>query len=169
MKYLFATMVLLAGCKSAPLYPINTAPVEAANEFSRQNPGYKLRAGEFYDRTHISKATKQFYELCSIPKDKRKTALNIVRAYSYDYLDVMVRLGGPVPLPAEERTKLAEVMNARFRTLLSETEYDCYLSWRDASSGENDFAFLTQMPGVTPRPFPIKKVRMKNNMGDWRQ
>ena len=155
-------MVLIAGCKSPPLYPINAAPVEVSNEFSRQNPGYKARAGTYYDQKYIAPASKQFFDLCSIPRGKRKVAKNIVQAYSYDYLDVMVRLGGPIPLPVAEHIKLVNVMNDRFRTLLNESDYTCYLSWRDATSGENDFAFLTKMPNAVPVPIKRKEVRVKD-------
>ena len=142
MRTLPLILIFVAGCAGGPRYPINTAPVDVQNECSVQNPGYKKRAGEFYDRTHIRTGVAQLFSQCSVPWSKKSTAVNILRALSYDFLDEYVRRGGLMPPPA--RMNLIDVLDERFRLLLSAREYACYEQWRDGSREQNDLEFLTR-------------------------
>lgn len=130
-------------------FRLNLEPVTVENEFTRSNPGYKKRAGEFYEETHIPKATSQLLETCSIPTRLRMDAIDALTFHSYEWLDRYSRHGGKVP--TDEHNQLVEILDRHFQTFLDDKQFACYQSWRDAPRRRNDFEFLTaRIPSEVP-------------------
>lgn len=127
--------------RAAKRYPANTAPVEVDNAFARQNPGYKERAGKFYEKEYLDKAVEQLAEWASLSEEQVPVAQAILRAYIYDWLDAYVRGGGVVAPGQLERALSA--MDERFQGELRDPQYEKYLKWRKEPTGaHNALRFL---------------------------
>ncbi|HUT35407.1 MAG TPA: carbon-nitrogen hydrolase family protein [Planctomycetota bacterium] len=135
--------------KALKRYPPNRGPVDVDNLFSRQNPGYKQRAGEFYEKEYLGKAVEQLAEAVGLAEEQLPFAKAILRAYIYEWLDACVRGGGAVA--AEHLERALAAMDERCQGELKDDQYPKYLEWRkDRTGARNALAFL--MRPLPPPP-----------------
>lgn len=124
-------------------FPANTAAVDVDNEFTRANPAYKQRAGSFYEITYLAKSTEGLIALATLTDEQKPSAFEILRAFIYDFLDSFARDSGKITNP--HRSEVVAVMDARFKQLLSERQFEAYLHWRDDATGQyNTLGFLVR-------------------------
>lgn len=129
------------------------------NEFSRANPGYRERAGAFYEKEHLGKAVEQLAEMAELNEQERTQAREILRQFIYDWLDTYVRNDGR--MPEEERGKLVAAMDEKFGAKLETARFAAlYLRWRkDATGAKNTLAFLMRpsTPGARQLPPALQR------------
>ena len=141
-----ATCVTLAETRiedlpEVPTFPVNNGPVAVENDFTRLNPYYKQRAGTFYETEYLGFSAAKLFKLLDLENRKRVGALDILRGFIYDWLDLDVRDNGRIS--ADHHTEAVTAMNSKFRRLLSPLQYEIYEAWRDDGSGEvNRLHFL---------------------------
>ncbi len=143
---LLATSVTLAETRieelpDVPTFPVNNGPVAIENDYTKQDPYYKQRAGTFYETEYLGFSAAKLFKLLDLENRKRVGALDILRGFIYDWLDFCVRDGGRIT--AEHHTEAATAMDAKFRRLLTPLQYKIYEVWRDDGTREvNTLYFL---------------------------
>ena len=131
--------------QAARRYPPNVRPIAIDNDFARQNPRYKERAGRFYEKQYLGKAVDQVVEHAGLSGEQRPAAHAILRAFIYDWLDATVRGGGAMPRAHLDRAFAA--MDERFQGELDDAQYRKYLKWRKSQGGaRNALGFLMKSP-----------------------
>lgn len=149
--------LLLAGWAAAtpPLDPPGqSAQTEPANEFARQNPDYRQRAGTFYEKEYLPKAVDQLAEAVGADASRKAALGEVLWAFIVDWLEEYVRGGGKMDASCLDGA--LRRMDERFRPVLNADEFSRYWLWRigEAKTG-NALAFLFHYKPPRPRPaFP---------------
>lgn len=142
------TMVLLLAIGCGPSIPQPTAdkgevapPLERpVNDFTKANPGYKERAGTFYEKEYLGKALDQLATKITLTDDQKIAARKILKDFIADWLESYVNANGT--MSEETLTHYLALMDEKFHSKLSPPDYETYLAWRKGTSGENALAFL---------------------------
>jgi hypothetical protein len=141
-------------------YPAQTEDPEVVNDFAKSNPGYKKRAGEFYEKEYLEDAVERLGRTAEFTAPDRAVAKAILRAFIYDWLDSTVRGNGQVP--AEDLAKHLKRLDERFKSELNGAQYPKYLRWRnDRTGARNTLAFLMFPPPAEPAPAGAANPQVK--------
>jgi hypothetical protein len=118
------------------------APNQTANRFLRDNPGYRDRAGTFYEKEYLPGAAAGLAKTVRHSRMSEPAAQRALRAFIYDWLDAYIAGGGTVQ--PEEQARLLQRLDDRIRdALCDDNAYRRYRSWRLTAQGDdNPLAFL---------------------------
>jgi hypothetical protein len=143
-----AVAALVALAVLAPAARAGDAPGQAPSAFLRNNPGYRERAGAFYEKEYLPGAAAALARSVNHRRLPEEAARRLLRAYIYDWLAAYIEGEGAVP--AAEQVRLLRDLDARVReALCDDAAYERYLKWRLRSQGgDNPLAFL--MPPLGP-------------------
>ncbi len=120
-------------------FPVDRSVVRVDNEFTRNNPFYKQRAGVFYEAEYVGPSTNALIRDAQVEPQQALGVMDSLRAFVYEYLDAYVRGNGSIS-PAEVAKCLAR-MEERFGVLFpTEKQRAFYRVWRD--SEDNKLGFL---------------------------
>jgi hypothetical protein len=149
------------------------APAERSdNAFARANPGYKERAGAFYEKEYLGKALDQLATAAELTVEQKMVARKILRTFIDDWLENYVTGNGHIS--RENLARCLALMDERFQDELSQAGHKAYLAWRkDETGGNNALAFLMnprfaiqQTPAKTPEPNDATRLETKSTV-DW--
>jgi len=126
----------------APAALAGEAPGQAPGAFLRNNPGYRERAGTFYEKEYLPGAAAALARSVRHPRLPEGAARRLLRDYVYDWLAAYIEGEGAVP--AAEQARLLRDLDGRVREALCDDDaYRRYLNWRLRSGGDdNPLAFL---------------------------
>ncbi len=153
MRTLIATFAVVAWCgqslADAPRklaeFSVDRSIVHIDNEFSRNNPFYKQRAGAFYEIKYVAPSAEALFRIADVRPEQMPGTLDALRAFVYEWLHEYVRGNGAIG-----RTELANCiarMDERFDSLFdSPLQRKLYRVWRDDES--NQLRFLMVSPGI---------------------
>jgi len=124
-------------------YPANIEPINISNDLLRLNPHYKERAASAYEVANLGKAAGQLFVYCKMDIEKQPLAIEILRAFIYDWADFYVRNNGP----RDDKLfiPIKKTMDERFEKLLSSEQFKLYKEWCNFSRDKNDLEFLTHI------------------------
>ncbi len=128
-------------CTAQQTEPVGKiASEKSENTFLRDNPEYRDRAGKYYEKEYLEKATHQLAEVVKIADKQKPKAGEILKSFIYDWLGRFVEGGGRIS--RKDLTQCLSSMDKRFQGELSEAEYEKYLTWRKGKAGANALGFL---------------------------
>ncbi|HUT61547.1 MAG TPA: hypothetical protein VNA25_27215 [Phycisphaerae bacterium] len=142
------------------------------NAFARANPGYKERAGAFYEKEYLGKALDQLAKAAELTDERKTAARKILRTFIDDWLESYVSGGGHIN--SENLAHCLALMDERFQGELSQAGHKAYLAWRkDETGGSNALAFLMnprfavrRIPAATPERDDASRPEA-NRTVDW--
>jgi hypothetical protein len=144
---------------------------KADNPFAEANPGYKERAGKFYEKEYLGRALDQLATAAELTDEQKVAARRILTAFIYDWLESYV--GGNGHISIESLSCCLALMDERFEGELSRGGHKAYLAWRkDETGGKNALAFLmnprfaNHAATETPKPDAVLRLETKNTV-DW--
>ncbi len=109
--------------------------------FARGNPGYKERAGSFYEEEYLGGAVEELGRAASLARRERREARAILRTFIYDSLESFVT-GGSRKMLGDFDANIARA-DTSFQALLTEEKYEAYMGWRLGEPVQrNSLAFL---------------------------
>lgn len=143
----------------------------ADNAFAKANPGYKERAGGFYEKEYLGRALDQLATAAELTDEQKAAARTILTAFIYDWLESYV--GGNGHISMVNLSRCLALMDERFQGELSQAGHRAYLAWRkDETGGKNALAFLMNprlaiyAPTDTPKPNDAPRLETKSTV-DW--
>ncbi len=150
---LMVTLGLFWNVSSQAQQPKNPPP---KNKFLELNPGYKERAGSFYEAQYLPGAAANLVRVVEHQNMTPPQATGILRELIYNFLDVMIEGNGEVT--RQERAKVVAHIDKRVRDLVKdEAAFQRYLKWRKVRDRkDNPLEFLFNHPQSIQFQLPAK-------------
>jgi len=124
-------------------FPVDRSIVNIDNEFSRNNPFYKQRAGAFYEIKYVAPSAEALFRIADVQPEQMPGTLDALRAFVYDWLDAYVRGNGAIG-PTELATCVAR-LDKRFDSLFDSTlQRKLYQVWWDDESNKLRFLIISR-------------------------
>jgi|SRR6185295_8361536 hypothetical protein len=125
-----------------------------AQSFQQNNPGYRERAGGFYEESYLGPASESLAKTIALERFTKADASRVLRTYIYDWLDGFVAGEGEMSRAAH----VAAVGRADIsmkQLLDSEPAFRRWQEWRERPDrNENPLAFITSskiaLTGLSP-------------------
>jgi hypothetical protein len=163
MRALLATFAVVTCCgqsfadppRKLVEFPVDRSVVDVDNEFSRNNPFYKQRAGAFYEIEYAAPSAASLIRIADVRPEQMPGTLDALRAFVYDWLDAYVRGNGAIG-----RTELANCtakLDERFDLLFdSPLQRKLYRVWRNDESNQLRFLMASNNAAgeTTEQPYP---------------
>jgi hypothetical protein len=113
------------------------------NKFLELNPGYRERAGGFYERTYLESASASLAKVVALERFTKADAAGVLKQLIYDWLDEYVEGEGQMSRAAY--TAVMKRVNASMKKLVDDdAAFKRWAEWRDTTDRElNALAFLT--------------------------
>ncbi len=113
------------------------------NKFLELNPGYRERAGGFYERTYLDSASASLAKAVALERFAKADAAGVLKQLIYDWLDAYVEGEGQMSRTAY--TAVMKRVDASMKKLLDDdAAFKRWAEWRDSTNRElNPLAFLT--------------------------
>lgn len=138
-----------------PTYTVNVEAVDIQIKYNTRDPYYKQRTGSFYETDYLGFSAKRLFDLTDLEPRKRVGAPQIIRSFIYDWLNYKVRDDGNIT--QEHHDNCVNLMNSRFKQLLTPIQYKIYEVWRDDKTGEaNTLHFLIHYDAKGEREKALK-------------
>ncbi|QDU11911.1 hypothetical protein [Gimesia aquarii] len=119
-------------------YPVDRSIVDIKNEFSRNNPFYKQRAGAFYEIKYVAPSAEALFRIANVRPEQMPGTLDALRAFVYDWLDAYVRGNGAIG--SNELATCVARLDKRFDLLFdSALQRKLYRIWRDDEANKLRF------------------------------
>lgn len=129
-------------------FSVDRSVVDIDNDFSRNNPYYKQRAGAFYEIKYVAPSAESLFKVAHVRPEQMPGTLDALRAFVYEWLDRYTRGNGSVA--ATERAQCVARLDERFDALFdTPMQRQQYRTWRDSEA--NKLRFLMLAPSVDPR------------------
>jgi hypothetical protein len=121
-------------------------PNQDVNDFLRANPGYRARAGTFYENQYLPGAAVGLARAAGNPRLSEASARRLLRTFVYDWLDAYI--SGDGALTGEAHAAVLRRLDDRVREALCDDEaFARYLGWRRRAQGaDNPLDFLMRPP-----------------------
>ena len=136
---LFCTGICI-GAEPPPRIEIDFESPAVENDFTKQNPNYKERAGSFYEREYLPGSAEYLFEVCSIDAQLHPYVMEILRAFIYDWCDAYMRGNGGVSEEALE--PIVTKMEERLLALMDAGQRERFPAWRHTKTGKNKLKFI---------------------------
>ena len=104
------------------------------NAFARSNPGYRTRAGQFYEKDYLPQALAALQRRACLTPAQLPRARATLRAFLYHWLDAYVVAGG------QQSDSGVVWLDRQFASWLEATQLEGYRRWK--SDPENTLGFL---------------------------
>src|SRR5262249_37831295 len=140
-----AVATLLTLCANATAPAQDAAGPEMAR-FLRANPGYRQRAGAFYEAEYLPGAAAGLARAARAKGLSEQDARAALRPFVYDWLDAYISGGGAVS-PAGHAGVLRRLDDRVRAALDDDAAFARYLAWRQNAQGaDNPLDFLMRPP-----------------------
>jgi hypothetical protein len=142
---MFRVSLVVLLCLGAPV-AAEAGPNQEINDFQRANPGYRERAGTFYENEYLPGAAAGLARAAGNPR-LSEAARRLLRAFVYDWLDAYI--SGDGALNGAAHAAVLRRLDDRVReALCDDAAYARYLAWRRQAQGaDNPLDFLMRPPG----------------------
>ncbi len=118
---------------------------QARNRFLGSNPGYRERAGAFYEKEYLPHAAVALSRAADQPRFTENEASRVLRLFLYEWLDAYIDGGGAIS--NTDHARILKKLDERMRSALDDNNaFARYLVWRQSQGDNNPLAFLMRSP-----------------------
>ncbi|MBI3854980.1 MAG: hypothetical protein HY293_04735 [Planctomycetes bacterium] len=113
------------------------------NRFLELNPGYRERAGAFYEKTYLGPAAESLAKAVAVERLTKEAASGVLRQYIYDWLDGYIAGEGEMSRAAH--AAVVKRADLAMNPLLDDgPAFQRWVEWREnLQPGGNVLAFIT--------------------------
>ena len=118
---------------------------QARTRFLQSNPGYRDRAGTFYEKEYLPHAAGALSRAANQPRLTEKEAARLLRLFLYEWLEAYIDGGGAIS--TTDHARVLKKLDERMRSALDDNNaFARYLDWRQSQGNDNPLAFLIRSP-----------------------